>query len=69
MVYLLCGIPLSWWLWYKRLYNGAKADSTLGFLGFFLWFALHCAFCIWAAIGEGGGLPHGWCRGGGGHVT
>lgn len=50
LVYLICGIPLSWWLWYKRLYNGAKADSTLGFLGFFLWFALHCAFCIWAAI-------------------
>ncbi|KAG2501089.1 hypothetical protein HYH03_000907 [Edaphochlamys debaryana] len=50
ILYLVCGIPGSWWLWYKRLYHGAKADSAFGFVWFFLWFALHCGFCIWAAI-------------------
>ncbi|KXZ43258.1 hypothetical protein GPECTOR_96g724 [Gonium pectorale] len=50
LLYLICGVPGSWWLWYKRLYNGAKSDSALGFVGFFLWFAVHTAFCIWAAI-------------------
>ncbi|KAG2435137.1 hypothetical protein HXX76_007222 [Chlamydomonas incerta] len=50
LLYMLLGIPLSWWLWYKRLYNGAKVDSALGFVWFFVWFAVHTAFCIWAAI-------------------
>lgn len=52
VLYMLLGIPLSWWLWYKRLYGAAKADSAFGFVWFFVWFAVHTAFCIWAAIGE-----------------
>ncbi|GLI64164.1 hypothetical protein VaNZ11_007349 [Volvox africanus] len=50
LLYLICGVPLSWWLWYKRLYNGAKADSAFSYVWFFLWFGMHTAFCIWAAI-------------------
>ncbi|GIL45488.1 hypothetical protein Vafri_2714 [Volvox africanus] len=50
LLYLICGVPLSWWLWYKRLYNGAKADSAFSYVWFFLWFGIHTAFCIWAAI-------------------
>ncbi|GIL82921.1 hypothetical protein Vretimale_8427 [Volvox reticuliferus] len=50
LLYLICGVPLSWWLWYKRLYNAAKADSAFSFVWFFLWFGIHTAFCIWAAI-------------------
>ncbi|EFJ49365.1 hypothetical protein VOLCADRAFT_80622 [Volvox carteri f. nagariensis] len=50
LVYLITGVPLSWWLWYKRLYNGAKADSAFSFIWFFIWFAVHTAFCTWAAI-------------------
>ncbi|GLC34615.1 hypothetical protein PLESTB_001242100 [Pleodorina starrii] len=50
LLYLICGVPLSWWLWYKRLYNGAKNDSALSYVWFFVWFAVHTAFCIWATI-------------------
>lgn len=50
LLYFVLGVPLSFWLWYLRLYNGCKQDSTLGFLGFFIWFAVHTCFCIWAAI-------------------
>ncbi|GFR40154.1 hypothetical protein Agub_g710 [Astrephomene gubernaculifera] len=50
LLYIICGVPLSWWLWYKRLYNGAKSDSTFGFVWFFLWFLVHTAYCTWAAI-------------------
>lgn len=50
IVYLLLGLPLSFFLWYRRLYNGSKADSAFGYLGFFIMYLIHIAFCIWAAV-------------------
>lgn len=52
VLYTVCGIPLGFYLWYWKLYNGAKSDSTFTFISFFFWFAVHTAFCIYAAIGE-----------------
>eukprot|EP00798_Chlamydomonas_sp_ICE-L_P030872 gene30872-35916_t len=51
IIYTFAGIPLSWIFWYRRLYNGAKADSAFGYIGFFISFSVHLGFCIWAAIG------------------
>jgi hypothetical protein len=48
------------YLWYRRLYNAARDDSTLGMWGFFLFFFINTAFCIWCAIGEL--LPQHLCR-------
>ncbi|MEW5304079.1 MAG: hypothetical protein WDW36_006713 [Sanguina aurantia] len=50
IVYFITGVPLSFYLWYLKIYNGAKNDSTFGFIGFFALFAIHVAFCTWAAI-------------------
>eukprot|EP00798_Chlamydomonas_sp_ICE-L_P030667 gene30667-35684_t len=51
VIYFFLGIPLSVVLWYFRLYEGAKSDSTFGYIGFFISFCIHLGFCTWAAIG------------------
>ena len=58
VIYFLMGVPLSHIFWYRTLYDGARENSTFGYLGFFLMFAVHLGFCIWAAIGAPSGpLP------------
>ena len=55
VVYWICGVPLSMYLWYRRIYNAARDDSTISYIGFFLFFLINVGFCIWAAIGERSG--------------
>eukprot|EP00798_Chlamydomonas_sp_ICE-L_P001699 gene1699-33102_t len=50
-IYWLAGIPLGFILWYRKLYNGAKAESSFSFMWFFAFYALNIAFCIWSAVG------------------
>lgn len=62
-------------LWYKRIYYAARDDSTMGYLAFFVFFAVNIGWSIWCAIGEwagkgvaaagwlGGGRPHGSTHG------
>lgn len=51
------GAPLSWVMWYRRLYDAAKSNGSLTYFWFFLFFMVHIAFCCWAAVGESpGGL-------------
>lgn len=52
VIYWITGIPLSVYFWYRRLYNAARDDGTVGYIAFFLFFSVHIAFCIWCAIGE-----------------
>ncbi|CAI5469946.1 unnamed protein product [Closterium sp. Yama58-4] len=50
IIYGVLGIPLSYILWYRRLYNSLKKDSALGFGIFFLGYLIHCGFCIFASV-------------------
>ncbi|KAL7111882.1 hypothetical protein ACP275_05G117300 [Erythranthe tilingii] len=50
IIYALIGCPLSYVLWYKPLYNAMRIDSALRFGWFFMFYLLHIAFCIFAAI-------------------
>eukprot|EP00201_Polytomella_parva_P010008 CAMPEP_0175067068 /NCGR_PEP_ID=MMETSP0052_2-20121109/16878_1 /TAXON_ID=51329 ORGANISM="Polytomella parva, Strain SAG 63-3" /NCGR_SAMPLE_ID=MMETSP0052_2 /ASSEMBLY_ACC=CAM_ASM_000194 /LENGTH=385 /DNA_ID=CAMNT_0016333879 /DNA_START=115 /DNA_END=1272 /DNA_ORIENTATION=- len=50
IIYWITGVPISFYSWYRCLYNGAKVDSGFRFITFFALFAVHTAFCIWAAI-------------------
>ncbi|KAL6751308.1 scamp family-domain-containing protein [Haematococcus lacustris] len=50
MIYWLTGVPLSMYLWYRRIYNAARDDSSLGMWAFFLFFTVNLAWCIWCAI-------------------
>ncbi|XP_017234947.1 secretory carrier-associated membrane protein 4 isoform X2 [Daucus carota subsp. sativus] len=49
-IYMLLGCPLSYVLWYRPLYRAMRTDSALKFSWFFLFYMLHIAFCIFAAI-------------------
>jgi hypothetical protein len=61
-VYLLLGVPGSWNLWYRSVYNGAKSGTSSKWMFFFVNYAAHTAFCLVMAIGPspssvaGGGL-------------
>ncbi|KAL6751517.1 scamp family-domain-containing protein [Haematococcus lacustris] len=50
LIYWITGVPLSMYLWYRRIYNAARDDSSLGMWTFFLFFAINLAFCIWCSI-------------------
>lgn len=50
-VYLLCGVPGAYYLWYRRLYSACKNDSALSYLWFFVVYLVHIAFCLYAFIG------------------
>eukprot|EP00891_Asterochloris_glomerata_P007236 jgi/Astpho2/7236/e_gw1.00113.104.1_t len=51
IIYMVAGIPLGWWLWFKRLYNAAKKDRALSYAPIcFCFIAVHCAFCVWSAV-------------------
>ncbi len=53
-IYMVCGIPGAWMLWYRRVYNTFKSDRAFGFLWFFLMFLLHIGFVIFAALAPPG---------------
>jgi len=61
-VYLLLGVPGSWNLWYRSVYNGAKSGTSSKWMFFFVNYAAHTAFCLVMAVGPspssvaGGGL-------------
>ncbi|KAI9072271.1 hypothetical protein K1719_045775 [Acacia pycnantha] len=50
IIYALLGVPLSYVLWYRPLYRAMRTDSALKFGWFFLFYLLHIAFCVIAAI-------------------
>ncbi|KAL3645761.1 Secretory carrier-associated membrane protein 5 [Castilleja foliolosa] len=50
VIYALLGCPLSYVLWYRPLYRAMRTDSALKFGWFFMFYLLHLAFCIFAAI-------------------
>lgn len=50
LTYFVLGVPLSFWMWYWRLYNGVKSDRAFSYVGFFIGYLIHVAYCIWAAI-------------------
>lgn len=53
-IYMVCGIPGAWTLWYRRVYNSCKANRAFGFLWFFLMFLLHIGFVTFAALAPPG---------------
>ncbi|GAB2230258.1 hypothetical protein Droror1_Dr00014516 [Drosera rotundifolia] len=50
VIYVILGCPLSYLLWYRPLYRGMRTDSALKFGWFFMAYALHIVFCIFAAL-------------------
>ncbi|PKA52223.1 Secretory carrier-associated membrane protein 3 [Apostasia shenzhenica] len=50
IIYFISGCPGAYVLWYRPLYNAMRTESALKFGWFFLFYVIHIAFCILAAI-------------------
>ncbi|KAJ7538735.1 hypothetical protein O6H91_11G061700 [Diphasiastrum complanatum] len=50
IIYILAGVPGSYFLWYRPLYRAMRTESALKFGWFFLTYLLHIGFCILAAV-------------------
>lgn len=50
LIYALSGIPGSYVLWYKPLYQAMRNESAMKFGWFFLFYLLHLLFTVFAAI-------------------
>ncbi|GAB2298714.1 Secretory carrier-associated membrane protein 1 [Dionaea muscipula] len=50
IIYFISGVPGAYVLWYRPLYRAFRTDSALNFGWFFLFYALHICFCIFAAV-------------------
>ncbi|EXB62280.1 Secretory carrier-associated membrane protein 1 [Morus notabilis] len=50
IIYFISGVPGAYVLWYRPLYRAMRTDSALKFGWFFLFYLLHIAFCIFAAV-------------------
>ncbi|KAF8712976.1 hypothetical protein HU200_028764 [Digitaria exilis] len=50
VIYAISGCPLSYVLWYRPLYRAMRTDSVVTFGQFFVFYSVHVAFCVIAAI-------------------
>lgn len=51
LVFFLVGVPGSYFLWYRPLYNATRTNSALKYGWFFLFYLLHIGFCCLVAVG------------------
>lgn len=50
VIYFISGVPLAYVLWYRPLYRAFRNESAIRFGWFFLFYMLHIAYCIFAAV-------------------
>ncbi|XP_047317241.1 secretory carrier-associated membrane protein 3-like [Impatiens glandulifera] len=50
IIYFISGVPLAYVLWYRPLYKAFRNESALRFGWFFLFYMVHIAYCIFAAV-------------------
>ncbi|KAL3697038.1 hypothetical protein R1sor_011114 [Riccia sorocarpa] len=50
IIYILAGVPGSYFLWYRPLYRAMRTESALKYGWFFIWYIVHIAFVALAAV-------------------
>ncbi|KAK9092390.1 hypothetical protein Syun_027301 [Stephania yunnanensis] len=50
IIYFISGVPGGYVLWYRPLYRAMRTESALKFGWFFMFYSLHIAFCVFAAV-------------------
>ncbi|GJM95784.1 hypothetical protein PR202_ga12562 [Eleusine coracana subsp. coracana] len=50
IIYFVLGCPGAYYLWYRPLYRAMRNESALRFGWFFLFYLVHIAFCVYAAV-------------------
>lgn len=69
-LYMLGGVPLAWFLWYRRVYSAAMKDSAFQYGLFFAMYMAHLIFVGWSVVGAmQGGKGMGVKRAGRGAVV
>lgn len=52
LITITMGLPLSWWLFYKSIFNSAQTDgATYSYIRTFMLILLHMAWCVWMILG------------------
>eukprot|EP00271_Cylindrocystis_brebissonii_P012152 TRINITY_DN30292_c0_g1_i1.p1 TRINITY_DN30292_c0_g1~~TRINITY_DN30292_c0_g1_i1.p1 ORF type:complete len:280 (-),score=53.17 TRINITY_DN30292_c0_g1_i1:543-1382(-) len=49
-LHAVLGWPLSYWLWYRRLYTAMRKDGAISFAVFFLFYVVHILFVVFASV-------------------
>eukprot|EP00879_Flechtneria_rotunda_P030591 GHRR01033247.1.p1 GENE.GHRR01033247.1~~GHRR01033247.1.p1 ORF type:complete len:356 (+),score=123.81 GHRR01033247.1:287-1354(+) len=51
LLVLVIGVPLSWWLFYKSVFNSAQTDgATYSYMRTFILIIVHLAWCVWMIL-------------------
>ncbi|GJW16737.1 secretory carrier-associated membrane protein 1 [Tanacetum coccineum] len=50
VIYIILGVPGSYFLWYRPLYRAMRTDSAIKFSLFFLTYSCHITFCVFASL-------------------
>nr|GEX75698.1 secretory carrier-associated membrane protein 1-like [Tanacetum cinerariifolium] len=50
VIYIILGVPGSYFLWYRPLYRAMRTDSAIKFSLFFLTYSCHVTFCVFASL-------------------
>ncbi|XP_023731444.1 secretory carrier-associated membrane protein 2 isoform X2 [Lactuca sativa] len=50
LIYFISGVPGAYVLWYRPLYRAFRSESAFKFTWFFLFYLIHIAFVIFAAV-------------------
>ncbi|KAG6483819.1 hypothetical protein ZIOFF_060519 [Zingiber officinale] len=50
IIYFISGVPGAYFLWYRALYRAMRTESALSYGWFFLFYLLHIAFVVYAAV-------------------
>lgn len=50
IIYFISGVPGAYVLWYRPLYRAFRTESAMNFGWFFMFYLLHIAFVIFAAV-------------------
>ncbi|KAH9604043.1 hypothetical protein KSS87_000729 [Heliosperma pusillum] len=50
IIYFISGVPCAYVLWYRPLYRAFRTESAMNFGWFFLFYAVHIGFVVFAAV-------------------
>ncbi|EPS71892.1 secretory carrier membrane protein, partial [Genlisea aurea] len=50
IIYFISGVPGAYFLWYRPLYRACRTESAMKFGWFFLFYLVHIAFVVFAAV-------------------
>lgn len=50
IIYFIAGVPGAYVLWYRPLYRASRTEGAFNYAWFFVFYAIHIGFCVFAAV-------------------